>query len=186
MKWVTREHVHLDRVASPWLIQRFIDPGADFIFVPWLEEHLAPADAIPFSLPGVALGSHDATGTTFSKLLRHYDLHDAALDRIETIISRGVAVVVSGFRPDPDDEEGHVAVGLLALSEGIPILHRSDGDVLAASYPIFDALYARYRVRDAMADRRIPIPSGSDGRGPTRRVEAMRAVYDDLPGVLLC
>ena len=59
MKWVTRDYVHLDRVACPWLIKRFIDKEAEFVFVPWGEESKRPADAIPFALPGAELGPHD-------------------------------------------------------------------------------------------------------------------------------
>src|ERR1700691_2338669 len=64
MKWVTRDFVHLDRVASPWLIKRFIDRDAVFVFVPWGAEERRPADAIPFALPGAEIGPHDQEGTT--------------------------------------------------------------------------------------------------------------------------
>lgn len=56
MKWVTRDYVHLDRVASPWLITRFVDPQAEFVFVPWGAEDQRAADAIPLALPGAELG----------------------------------------------------------------------------------------------------------------------------------
>ena len=70
MKWVTRDFVHLYRVASPWLIQRFVDPEAQFVFVPLGQEDTRPSDAIPFGLPGVELSSHDEHGTTFEKIIR--------------------------------------------------------------------------------------------------------------------
>jgi hypothetical protein len=79
MKWVTRDFVHLDRVASPWLIKRFIDRDAVFVFVPWGKEDRRPADAIPFALPGAEIGPHDHEGTTFAKLLKKYRLDDPAL-----------------------------------------------------------------------------------------------------------
>ena len=63
MKWVTRDFVHLDRVASPWLIKRFVDRDAEFVFVPWLEEDARPPDAVPLALPGGELSAHDAAGT---------------------------------------------------------------------------------------------------------------------------
>ncbi len=180
MRWVTRAHVHLDRVACPWLIRRFIDADAEFVFVPWRQEHLAPADAIPFSMPGAALGPHDAEGTTFAKMLRAHSLADPALLRIARVVELGVAHVVRGYRPAPDDEDGQVAVGILTFAEGFPLFHRDDLSILEASFPMFDALYARYRVLAAMADRSISMPDGSDGRGPTRRVETMRLIYDGL------
>jgi hypothetical protein len=79
MKWVTRDFVHLDRVASPWLIKRFIDRDAVFVFVPWAGEDAAPAVAVPFALPGAEIGPHDAEGSTFAKLLAKYQLDDPAL-----------------------------------------------------------------------------------------------------------
>ncbi|MDB5686587.1 MAG: chromate resistance protein, partial [Rhizorhabdus sp.] len=60
MKWVSRDFVHFDRVVTPWLILRFVDPEAEFILVPWGKEDERPADAIPYAIPGVELGSHDA------------------------------------------------------------------------------------------------------------------------------
>jgi hypothetical protein len=56
MKWATRDHVHMDRVASPWLIKRFIDPEAEFVFLPFGKEHPIPDDVIPFAIPGVKIG----------------------------------------------------------------------------------------------------------------------------------
>jgi hypothetical protein len=86
MKWVTRDFVHLDRVACPWLIRRFIDTDAEFVFVPWGEESRRPADAIAFAIPGAELGPHDAQGTTFEKLLAKYKLDDPSLAEIQRVI----------------------------------------------------------------------------------------------------
>ena len=96
MKWVTRDHVHMDRVASPWLIRRFIDPSAEFIFVPFARtrtspiDFVLPPDAIAFGIPGSELGPHDEHGSTFRKLLRKYSLDDAALEFMARIIESGV------------------------------------------------------------------------------------------------
>lgn len=90
MKWVTKNFVHLDRVACPWLIKRFVDNEAQFSFVPWDKQDEVPSDAIPFALDGADLGPHDAEGTTFAKVLKKYSLKDPALDDIARIIAAGV------------------------------------------------------------------------------------------------
>lgn len=82
MRWVTRDRVHLDRVAAPWLIRRFIDPDADFVLLPSDSLGDLPDDATPFGLPGVELSSHDENGSTFRKILDIYGLEDAALRRL--------------------------------------------------------------------------------------------------------
>ncbi len=90
MNWITRSHVHVDRVACPWLISRFIDSQAEFLFVPanQIEQAAKEADAIPFDAPGVELGHHDGR-CSFESIILEYDLTDPALlfamnDEIET------------------------------------------------------------------------------------------------------
>ena len=135
MKWVTRAYVHLDRVASPWLIVRFIDPQAQFEFVPWGEEASRSTDAIGFALPGATYGPHDAQGTTFAKLRRAHHLDDPALVTLEQVIGHGVEYVLHGFRPAADDRLGQIAVGLLAIAEGLLLTHRDDNAIIAQSLP---------------------------------------------------
>ncbi len=74
MHWVTTDHIHLDRVACPWLIRRFIDKDAVFTFLARDKVAGRPSDAIPFAIPGVELGPHDEHGTCFDKFLRKYRL----------------------------------------------------------------------------------------------------------------
>ena len=180
MKWVTRENVHLDRVASPWLIKRFVDLDAEFVFVPWQKEHLAPADAIPFSMPGATLSPHDGNGTTYAKIMREYGIADQAALRVGHVVDLCVAYVLHGFRPGEADEDGQVAVGLLALAEGITLLVRTDQGLLDASFPSFDALYARYRMLEEARRLGLQMPGGSDGRGPSARFELTRDIHDAL------
>ena len=176
MKWVTKDFVHLDRVATPWLIKRFVDRDAQFVFVPWDRLHEAPADATPFALEGAELGPHDATGTTFAKALRKYDLHDPGLARMARVIDAGVRCAVHGDRAGVDDTDGQIAVGLLAISEGIMASTADDDQVLAASFPIYDALYADFRVRAIVATEGIVVPK--PGRaGPGDKVRLLRALY---------
>ena len=178
MKWVTRDYVHLDRVASPWLIKRFVDPEAVFVFVPWLKEEQRPADAIPLGLPGAELGPHDADGTTFEKVVRKYRLDDAAIVRIGNVVRLGVDFVLHGFRPEPGDVDGQTAVGLVTLAEGLYLVHQTDDAILSASFGVYDALYANYRTKDIVHQRQLAVPGHADGRGPTSQVTFLREVFN--------
>lgn len=150
MKWVTRKDVHLDRVAAPWLIRRFIDREAVFEFVPAGSANGSWQGAIPFGLPNVELSAHDAAGSTFRKLLRKYDIRDAALDMIADIVEAGIAHVLSEGQPPetgasaPSLLEG---VGLEAISRGMAYLALSDSENIAASAVIYDALYLYCQAR---------------------------------------
>ncbi len=175
MQWITRDYVHLDRVASPWLIKRFVDPEASFMFLPWGEEHQRPADAIPFALPGVELGAHDASGTTFQKILARYQLNDPALERMGRITARCVAHALHNFQPAPDDLDGQIAVGLLAISEGLMLIVETDAAMLAASLPIYDALYAQLKVQSLLQQHQLSVPA-SIGTGPGEKIRFLRTL----------
>ncbi|MFM9971372.1 MAG: chromate resistance protein ChrB domain-containing protein [Burkholderiales bacterium] len=166
MKWVTRDFVHLDRVACPWLIKRFVDHDAQFVFVPWGEEVKRPSDAIPFALPGVELGPHDEKGTTFSKIVAKYKIDDPAIAEIAKVIHAGVEYVLHGYRPPAEDRYGQIAVGLLAISEGVLLVNTTDNAIIDASLPIYDALYANLHAHQLMTAAGKSIPD-SAGRGPT-------------------
>lgn len=172
MRWVTRDYVHFDRVASPWLIRRFVDRDATFEFVPWGSPQ-RPAGAIAFGLPGAELGPHDEAGTTFDKILAKYKLDDPALAAIADVIRAGVDAVLHGAQPT--DEHGRMCYGLLALSEGMMLRHENDADVLEASFPIYDALYANFRAHHLMhaSGRKLP---ERDALGPTNATRFLRAV----------
>jgi hypothetical protein len=144
MQWVTRDRIHLDRVACPWLIRRFIDKDAEFIFVPWGSEDTRPADAIPFAIPGVDLGPHDESGTTFEKFIAKYKLDDEALNIMGSVISSGVHYALNKHT-----SEGHgdplpwpEGIGLDAISEGMMLTTNGDIENLEASMLVYDALYA--------------------------------------------
>ncbi len=145
MKWVTREHVHVDRVACPWLIQRFVDPPAEFLFVP-KDQVLVVAEregAIPFDFPGVELGHHGQE-CSFEAILKRYDLiHDPAL----VLLGR----IVNGADTDNTLYNQPEGPGLRAIAEGFRHLgYRDDHEVNAAEWIVYDALYAycRQRVRE--------------------------------------
>ncbi len=180
MQWVTRAYVHLDRVASPWLIVRFIDPDAQFCFVPWGEEWRRPTDAVAFALPGAEYGPHDANGTTFAKLRQGFRLADPALSTMEAVVTAGVNHVLHGYRPGPDDRLGQIAVGLLAIAEGMLLARRDDAIIIRDSLVFYDALYAQFRVEHALESEGLHAPGHGDGRGPTSKVDFLRGVLDRL------
>ena len=145
MKWITTAIVHYDRVASPWLIRRFIDPNAEFLFESKGQESQRPKDAIPFAIPGTKLGPHDENGPTFLKILREYKIQDPALETMAVVVDKGVNYVLHGFRPTIDDRYGQMAVGLLAFSDGMVLLKKTDQERLDSSYIVWDAVYALFK-----------------------------------------
>jgi hypothetical protein len=134
MKWITRERPKIDRIACPWLIARFIDRGAEFLFVPPTEV-VALAEkvgAIPFDVEGVEL-SHVGPLCSFDALLAKYRLDDPALAALATIV-RGADTA----RPDLAPE----CAGLLAVSLGLSQLFADDHEQLRHGFVVYDALYA--------------------------------------------
>jgi len=134
MQWITRERPKIDRIACPWLIRRFIDPAAVFLYVP-------PADvvplaretgAIPYDVEGVEL-SHVGPLCSFDALLAKFDLTDPALHELATIV-RGADTARPELAPQ--------AAGLLAISLGLSQLYADDHEQLEQGMVIYDALYA--------------------------------------------
>jgi hypothetical protein len=130
MKWATRRGCHVDRASYAWLIRRFIDPAAEFLFVDDRDE--VPADATPFDMPGVALSHHEGH-CTFETFLRRRELVDPALVEIGRIIHEA----------DLADEryDAPEARGLEVLIRGLSMTLEDEG-VLEISGPLFDGLYA--------------------------------------------
>jgi hypothetical protein len=141
MTFVTRSHARVDRMACPWLIRRFIDPGARILFVP-ADRVLEVANAesgLPFDVPGVELGHHDDR-CSFDAFLDRYKLDDPAL--------RAMAMVVRGADTDRLDLVPEAA-GLFAIATGfhrlMPERFADDDAMLAAEMPMYDALYEFFR-----------------------------------------
>ena len=111
MKWITRSHVHVDRVACPWLISRFIDSEAEFIFVPksQVDSVAKETGAIPFDSPGVELGHHEGR-CSFESIILKYDLKEAGLLRLAKIVH--AADIAKDIEKDP------IARGLEAIASG--------------------------------------------------------------------
>ena len=139
MKWITRSHVHVDRVACPWLITRFIDSDAEFLFVP--KSQIAPVakeiGAIPFDAPGVELGHHDER-CSFESIIMKYELTDPALLRLAKIVN--AADVATDIDTDP------IARGLEAIAVGYSLRFPEDLENLEHQFEVYDALYAWCRL----------------------------------------
>ncbi len=137
MKWITRENVKVDRVACPWLIKRFVDPAAEFLFVP---EDQLPAtaqaqNAIPYDatrFPEIKL-NHRGERCTFEAILKDYKLTDPALQRLALIVR---AADVKG-----QENAAPEGLGLRAMAHGFALLGISDTERLARQFPVYDALY---------------------------------------------
>jgi hypothetical protein len=145
MKWITREHVKVDRVACPWLIHRFIDPDAQFLFRPAdkVLEIAAREDAVPFDLPDhpeLKFTHHDGL-CTFEILIREFNLKDPALDCLARIVHGADIRGQEGSAPE--------APGLKAIAEGFAELDIGDEERLAYGFPVYDALYAWCQKRAA-------------------------------------
>jgi hypothetical protein len=130
MKWVTRSGVHVDRAASAWLIRRFVDAAADFVFVE--DPGDVPTDATPFDMMGVDL-THHGDFVTFETILATYELDDPVLARLGRIIHE--ADVADDIYDAPE------AAGLDAVVRGLS-LTETDGDLLLITDRLFDGLYA--------------------------------------------
>jgi hypothetical protein len=142
MKWVTRSHVHVDRVACPWLISRFVDSEAEFLFVPksQIQQVAEETGAIPFDAPGVELGHRDGK-CSFETIVEHYGLTDRALLRLARIVH--CADVGADLDLDP------VARGLEAIAVGYSQRFPDDVENLAHQFEVYDALYAWCRLQVA-------------------------------------
>ncbi|MDE2230056.1 MAG: chromate resistance protein [Alphaproteobacteria bacterium] len=139
--WVTRERPKVDRIACPWLIRRFIDPDARFLYVPAAQVQVVAGQtgAIPFDVPEVKFG-HAGVQCSFDAFIRHYQLHDPALDRLAEIV-RGADT----GHPDLTAQSS----GLLALSGGLSAIFDDDQRQLRHGLVLYDALYAWCRTQTA-------------------------------------
>lgn len=138
MRWITRERPKIDRVACPWLIARFIDREADFLFVPPGDvlRVAAETDAIPYDVEGVEL-SHDGPLCSFDAFLAKYGLgNDDALAHLAVIV-RGADTARLDLAPE--------CAGLLAVSLGLSRLYQDDHEQLGHGFLVYDALYAWLR-----------------------------------------
>ncbi len=136
MKWITRERVKVDRVACPWLIKKFVDPGAEFLFVP-REKVMEVANrygAIPYDVPDVELGHRDGK-CSFEAIVEKYKIKDPAVQLL--------AKIVHGADVSRDLYGAKEAAGLNAVAVGFSLLGlKDDHEILAKQFIVYDALYA--------------------------------------------
>ncbi|MGQ4891656.1 MAG: chromate resistance protein ChrB domain-containing protein [Candidatus Njordarchaeia archaeon] len=134
MKWVTRERAKVDRIACPWLIKKFVDPDAEFLFVP-KEKVLEVAEkenAIPFDYPSVELGHHDGK-CSFEAIVEKYNIDDPAI--------KCLAEIVHGADVKEDLYKIPESAGLRAIAHGFALLVEDDYKKMELEFPIYDALY---------------------------------------------
>lgn len=132
MKWVTWEHIGVDRMGCAWLIRKHIDPQAKFEFIP--RNASVPAGAEPFDIPGVKF-SHHGGHCSFHAFVRHYKLTDPVLTRIARIIDEADTVQEATVEP--------AATGLDIICEGLRLICADDHDAVEKGAVIYDALHAR-------------------------------------------
>ena len=142
MKWITRSHVHVDRVACPWLISRFVDSDAEFIFVPksQVDQVARETVAIPFDAPNVELGHKDGK-CSFEAIIEKYGLADPGLLRLAKIVH--AADVAADLLTD------EIAPGLEAIAVGYSLRFPEDAKNLSRQFDVYDALYAWCRLQIA-------------------------------------
>ena len=138
MKWITRSHVHVDRVACPWLITRFIDSEAEFIFVPKSKvmEIAEKTGAIPFDTPGAEL-QHRNNRCTFDAIIEDYELTEKALLRMAKVIN---AADTNNLDADP------LATGFEAIAVGYSLRFPDGLENIERQFEVYDALYAWCRL----------------------------------------
>ena len=134
MQWITRARPKIDRIACPWLITRFIDPQAEFLYVAAADvlRIAAETGATPYDIPGVEMG-HNGELCSFDAFLKKYQLTDPALQQLANIV-RGADTSRLDLAPQ--------AASLLAISLGLSHNFPDDHEMLKQSIVIYDALYA--------------------------------------------
>jgi hypothetical protein len=139
VKWVTREFVHVDRTACPWLIKKFIDPQAEFIFAPTekMAEVAKTQGAIPFDAPGVRLGHKDGK-CSFETITEEYKLKDPVLHELAKIVHSA---------DTQDTELASEGIGLSAIMTGARFNVKDDFEAVEKAAYVYDALYTYCKLK---------------------------------------
>ena len=137
MKWITREKVKVDRVACPWLVKNFIDPQAEFVFLPRETDWSKVRDGVVYDVPDCELGHH-GEDVSFDSILKKYQLTDPALLLLADIVR---AADSHPSNPHPAGE------GLRWIASGFGVLGLSDHEILEREFVVYDALYAECKRR---------------------------------------
>jgi len=135
MKWVTREKVHVDRVACPWLIKNFIDKDAEFVFVPRDTDPSTITEGIVFDMLGVELGHH-GEDCSFDSIMKKYNLvGNIALDKVRYIVN---------LADTGKEDQDPLAYALDVLATGYRLDSKTDHETLEKEFHLYDALYAYF------------------------------------------
>jgi hypothetical protein len=138
MKWITRKDIKVDRVACPWLIRRFVDPQAEFLFVEEqdLLEKAKQEGATPFDAPKIdAIKlNHRGPRCTFEAIVEDFSISDAAVQGLALIVRAADIKGQEGVAPE--------GIGLRSIAQGFAAMGLSDEERLVREFPIYDALYA--------------------------------------------
>ena len=138
MKWITRKDVKVDRVACPWLIKRFVDPEAEFLFVEErdLLSESKRQGATPFDAPkiGAIKLNHRGPRCTFEAIIEDYTISDSAVQGLGLIVRAADVKGQEGAAPE--------GIGLRSIAQGFAAMGLSDEERLARQFPVYDALYA--------------------------------------------
>jgi hypothetical protein len=149
MRWVTREHVHVDRTACPWLIKRFVDPKAQFIFAPLekIPDIVKKKKAIPYDCPDVELGHHGEE-CSFDAIVKKYDVRDPVVLDMARIV-RAADTDRMDLAPE--------AVGLEAVLAGIAYSSNTDQEAVRKARKVFDALYVHCKLKTIRAEHKAQL-----------------------------
>ena len=138
MKWITRKDVKVDRVACPWLIKRFVDPHAQFLFVEEkdLLEQAKVQDATPFDAPKITAVklNHRGSRCSFEAIIEDFNLADPALQKLALIVRSADVKGQESIAPE--------GIGLRCIAQGFAAMGLSDEERLVRQFPVYDALYA--------------------------------------------
>jgi hypothetical protein len=169
MKWVTRENVHVDRVACPWLIRTFVDPEASFLFVPAerISEVAAKEGAIPFDAKGVELGHH-GDRCSFDAIIEKYRLRDPALLELARIV-RAADTNKTELAPE--------SIGLEAIASGSMVLAKDDYEAIEKQAYVYDSLYAHCKLQVVKQKYESEI----EKLDPNKRLEFVRKKVAEWP-----
>jgi hypothetical protein len=139
MRWVTRAHVHVDRTACPWLIERFIDPEAEFLFLPLekIPDIVKNKNAIPYDCPDVELGHHGEK-CSFDAIVKRYKVTDPAVLELAKIVR---AADTDRYDLAPE------AAGLEAIMSGIAYSSKSDKVAVKTAKKVYDAFYVHCKLK---------------------------------------
>jgi len=170
MKWVTRWHVHVDRVACPWLISKFVDKDAEFVFVPWPGPLPTPDMGIPFDFPRAdfELGHHDGK-CTFEAIVEKYKIEDPGVLEL--------AKIVHAADVTQDRDKAPESWGVEAIAAGAMYIVEDDYEALEKGFYVYDALYAYVQLEKIREEHRDELAEMDRGD----RFEYIKALIKQPP-----